>query len=146
MICGLFMAFLTVSLGSCKKNDGPNESIVGIWKEPASPTGYVRSVVFKSDGTFLASFNYYAPDPSNNTTIEFDGRYSVKGDSLITGVTKIADKNKDGTTYPAVQPANHPLYEFATFRVNTNVLTINYTTYPADAPVATEVKFNRFTN
>ncbi|MEO7214421.1 hypothetical protein [Mucilaginibacter sp.] len=141
----LLVAFIAISISSCKKSGNYTKSLIGNWNEPAMPSGFRRNLVFYSDGTFTAAFTTY-PSPlsggiSFTITTSYSGTFTVKGDSLLTNITTMAEQ--ENTSTPVTSPSTQKLYEYATFKVSGNTLMLKYTTYPADAPVATEAKFTR---
>ncbi|RWY50290.1 hypothetical protein [Mucilaginibacter gilvus] len=142
----LLLVVVMISISSCKKSGTVPKSLLGTWNEPAFPSGFSRSVSFYSDGKFAAVFTAY-PNPlsggsSSTITTSYTGTFTVKGDSLLSNITTMAEQ--ENTNTPVTSPSNQKLYEYATFKVSGNTLMLKYTTYPADAPVATEAKFTRF--
>jgi len=67
------------------------------------------------------------------------GSYLTKGDSLKVVVREVLE-NVPGQPNKSVAPSSS-LYERATYSVKGDTLTLNYITYPADAPETTTAKF-----
>lgn len=137
---------MVVSFSACKKSGSTSKSIYGQWNEPANPGGYGRGLYFGGDGTFIASFTSYPqPSPAGGTTTlsvtALKGTYIIKGDSLLTTVNTMTVAEGNGS--PVITPSSQKLFAFATIKINNNTLLINYTSYPADAPVPTQITFNR---
>ncbi|TFF39669.1 hypothetical protein [Mucilaginibacter psychrotolerans] len=142
----LLLVVVVLVMSSCKKSGSTPANLIGTWNEPANPAGYSRSVSFAADGNFTAMF-ISSPRPNGaggvyagNITI-YKGTFSVKRDSLITHISTMSAQEDAGTA--VVTPSTQKLFEYATYKVNNNQLTINYTTYPADAPMPTQVNYTR---
>lgn len=56
-------------------------------------------------------------------------------------ITEQAEKQSSGSV--TTTPVNINWFDKGKFNIKNFVLTINYKTYPADAPVDTESKFNK---
>jgi hypothetical protein len=143
----LLLSVIFIGNSSCKKSVNATKSLLGDWYEQANPAGFSRGLNFGSDGSFSARFTAF-PAPlsgggtSELTTTTFAGTYQVKGDSLLTKITTMTvNQNNIGSV---VTPSIQKVFEYATFKVNNGKLTINYTTYPADAPVPTQATYVRF--
>jgi hypothetical protein len=141
--CLLLVAVFSIGISSCKKSGVAPESLVGSWNEPANPGGTVRNITFKSGGKFEASFAYYSPQSTSPRYTLFDGTYSVNGNKLVVIISSMIEMSSGGNGTPAVTQVSQHMFGNATFKINNNTLTINYTTYPADAPTATEANFTR---
>lgn len=130
--------------------------IVGQWtaaREEASPTGsYSRQLTFSNDGHFVLEFRSYgvyqgqqADDLSSYSRTA--GTFTVAGDRLSFDPESL-------TTWDAFYGASSPetvrtpypyasFYDDARYRVEGNTLTLDYTSYPADAPEVTRQLFQR---
>jgi len=73
---------------------------------------------------------------------EVIGKYSISGDRLMVNISSSLEKSSTGKIITNT-PINYVLFENGKFNIDNRVLTINYTTYPADAPVPTVAKFNQ---
>ncbi|MBD1364580.1 hypothetical protein IDJ77_12240 [Mucilaginibacter sp. ZT4R22] len=136
----LLFAFVSVGISSCKKSEEAKPSIIGGWFQQSVDGTAVRSVSFRQGGEFQATFGTYNnTTPGLSTYTIYSGTYTVKGDSLLTNISTVSVQENGGT--PVVSPTTQKLYEHATFSVTTETLTINYDTYPADAPVRTQAVF-----
>ena len=132
--CKLLLV-LSVVMVSCKKDDKVEKDVLnGAWVETPLQT-YNHPLRFESDGRF--AMEYLHPDGSAKTT--FNGKYLIKGDSLKVNIQEMLEQQGSGTVVRT--PANSVMFEKGTFSIRDNVLTINYITYPADAPVQTQSKF-----
>lgn len=137
----VLLAILGISISSCKKTEQAKPlAITGGWYLPSADGQNVRSVLFGADGHFEAIFGTYNDStPGVNTHTIYSGTYVVNGNSLVTTLSTVSVQVNGGT--PVVTPTTQKLYENATFSVNSQTLTINYDTYPADAPVRTQAVF-----
>ena len=129
-----FLLLLSLSLVSCKK-DGSSPSrreLVGEWRE----LGLNRSLRFKRDQTFQ-----FSVDHGDGSGTVIAGTYKTEGDSLEITAQKMLQQLPGQSL--KWETANHTLYENATFDIFKDVLTLKYTTYPADAPLPTTAKFQR---
>lgn len=70
------------------------------------------------------------------------GKYSISDDKLKVNITSEVEISRDGKVIKTT-PNNYTLFDDGRFSIVRDVLTLNYTTYPADAPVATIRKYNK---
>ncbi|MCX2484654.1 hypothetical protein [Pedobacter sp. MR2016-24] len=132
--CKLLLVLSVVTV-ACKKDDKKEKDVLtGTWTE-TPPQTYSQTLRFESDARF--AMEYLHPDGAAKTT--FRGKYVIKGDSLKINIQEMLELQSSGTVVRT--PANSVMFEKGTFSVRDNVLTINYITYPADAPVQTQSKF-----
>nr|WP_068888714.1 hypothetical protein [Pedobacter panaciterrae] len=138
---GLMMV-LSASLIACKKTKEPERepglkeekrSVLGTWQE-IPVTASSRKLAFLVDGKFAILMSQ-----SNNHSIIQNGSYTVNGDKLKIKV--VEQLERQGTAEATRTEINQELFENATFKIENSVLIIKYITYPADAPVETELKF-----
>ena len=135
-LCGLLL-MLSVLFVSCKKkNDVKTDALTGAWSETPQQS-YDRRIIFNTDGKF--SLQVLGPDGYPQLTL--NGKYIIKGDSLTVTIMENLEKQGAGKVVKTV--TNYNIFEKGTFSVKDNVLTLNYLTYPADAPVLTQSKFNQ---
>jgi len=136
-VCGLLflLSFLFVS---CKKKVDfvDHDVLTGGWAEMPQQT-YNRTMSFETDGKF--SYKVLGVDGYAQTTL--NGKYAIKGDSLIVNILERLSKDDSGKIVRV--KTNDYLFEKATFSITGFELTINHITYPADAPVFTQSKFVR---
>jgi hypothetical protein len=138
LICSLLIT------GACKKDKKPPipepaKTLFGSWSVTVPDANFSRSLNFGGNGTFNTTLTYY--DKGQISYTSYTGTYLTKGDSLKVTITEMTqqDPNK-----PLVKtPSNVKLYDNSTFKLDGNLLTLKYITYPADAPVITEAKFHR---
>ena len=126
------------TLASCnKKNEAvpqQQSEIVGSWQETMA---LIRVLEFKANGDFSLFVR-----TSGESGITIFGTYTIKGDSLKIHATR---KEKIVTGKPVIASliSSDLFYEKCTFKVKDGMLSLQYTTYPADAPVATQATFTR---
>ena len=129
-------------LSSCKKQDSEpvveNNSITGMWTESQTNLLY-RNFLFAGDG----NFKQYLAIKTNNViqAITISGTYTVSGNKIGVKVTEQITKN--GNDAEVKTALNTTLFDLGTFTIKNNVMVINYTTYPADAPVPTTITLRR---
>jgi hypothetical protein len=127
----------SVSFFSCKKdrNVNPENLIKGNWEE-MDLNGLQRSLNFTKDNSFFLNIVL-----NEGSSIQFIGTYQIQGDKLkITTTEKLEQEPGKPVQRTAT---NYTLYENATFSIAGDILNLNYTSYPADAPVNTPAKFRR---
>lgn len=133
----------------------PSE-LLGRWETPAEaqqPTGsHTNALTFGRDGRFVAEWRaagVYPGQPAAEPSAysRSYGTYQVEGarlgmrvDSTVTWDRFYGADAKETVTRP--QPYGR-MYDDARFQVDGDTLVLDYTTYPADAPVATRQTFRR---
>lgn len=129
---------LSVVFISCKKKVEyiTTDELTGAWQESPIQV-YTRRLRFETDGKFSAELLGQGGITQNM----LNGTYKIKGDSLIVNIRERLDRNDSGQIVKVA--TNYILFEKGTFNVNDLQLTINYITYPADAPARTQAKYNR---
>lgn len=136
-------AFLASAiLMSCSKDKtekDPVKEIEGTWMESSIHASLINYLEFHSDGTFSSTYKN-----SNESATVISGTYSVKGDSLKVHVAKQTTKVNGQSDAFALD--DNDVYDKCTFKIKDNVLSLNYISYPADAPVKTNAVFIRVTN
>ncbi|WP_316830121.1 hypothetical protein [Pedobacter aquatilis] len=137
--CGLLI-LLSMLMLSCKKDGIGNLSKDALtntsWQEMT--TGYNRVLIFEAGGkiTILIKASQFA-----DWNIKLTGKYVINGNNLEATVTEQSERNGSGpVTTTAV---NYKWFDQGKFTIKNSVLTVNYKTYPADAPVDTETKFSQ---
>lgn len=133
----IFIALLAISLGSCKKDrkEKPDASLIGPWTE-LQLNGVTRRITFAGDGSFSLLVGH---DGGGGSMLK--GSFLTKGDSLKVVVREILE---DVPGQPSkVSAPTSPLFEKATYSIKGDTLTLNYITYPADAPETTTAKFKK---
>ena len=139
-ISGLLM-LLSLVMISCKKDKtpaGPKDALTGSWEE-VPQKAYSRRLLFGEGGNFSMQIR----DQDNQYwSIEVIGKYTISGDQLIVNTSSNLEKSSTGKIISNT-PINYVLFDKGKFSINQQVLTINYTTYPADGPVATAAKFSQ---
>lgn len=141
---GLFVAT------ACTESTRPVVSpLVGSWATPQEnlhPMGRMtRFLSFSGDGTFMfATYSYGIYGGSDLAAYtRTSGTYEVEGDRVICTATRVAtwDSFYGASSPETVQQVNYSLFDQARFRVILETLTLEYITYPADAPVPTTLSF-----
>jgi hypothetical protein len=138
----LSSALLCVMLASaCKKDKNePAKKLYGQWEETGLSNVGSRSLSITKDSIYLNI--WISSGGVLSETVRISGAYQLKGDSLITSAKERVESKSNGQVISR-KPVTGKMYEKATYKVEDNKLTINYTTYPADAPVATTANFRR---
>ncbi|MCZ4222149.1 hypothetical protein [Pedobacter rhodius] len=137
--CAL-LVLLSLTLVSCKKKNKemnlPVDALTGTWQEIT--TGYNRVLIFEPGGkiTILIKNSQYA-----DWHIKLTGKYIINEDNLSATITEQSEKQSSGSVI--TNPVNIRWFDQGKFNIKNFVLTVNYKTYPADAPVDTESKFNK---
>ncbi|MEJ5964154.1 hypothetical protein [Pedobacter immunditicola] len=133
---GKVLMLLSVILLSCKK-DKNVDPLNGIW-ELTQNQGYGSRLKFGPGQKFSMILTY--ADSSNHSMTQ-NGEFSIKGDSLFVNISEVVEKlnaQTEGKT-----SVNYTLFDKATFDVRGSKLSLNYITYPADAPVATQMIYTQ---
>ena len=133
-----------------------SSSLNGTWRtapENASPRGwYSRSLTFGADGAFTSefrSYGVYAGQPRDELSgyQRTEGTYRVAGQRLIFEPQRLVSWDRFyGANSPETISEPYPygsIFDDARYVVLGSQLSLRYTTYPADAPVATLLVFTR---
>jgi len=132
----VLMIILSVLFLSCKK-DKDADTLIGVWKLTQNQ-GYENRLEFGPGQTFSMILTY-ADSPNDSVTQ--NGKFSIKDDSLFVNISEILEKSN---TQKVVKTAvNYTLFEKATFNVRGSKLTLNYISYPTDAPVFTQMIYSQ---
>jgi hypothetical protein len=127
---------LSVLLLSCKK-DKDADTLIGVW-ELTQNQGYESRLEF-GPGQKFSMILTYADTPNHSVTQ--NGKYSIKGDSLVINISEMLEKlNSQKVVKTSV---NYRLFDEATFNIRGSKLTLNYISYPADAPVSTQMIYSQ---
>jgi len=138
----VLMAAILLSASACKKDKAQPElkpALQGDWQELSLSAGMERLISFRSDKSFrMVLVSKIAPSIFIST---YTGTYTLNNDHVQ---VKLTDERvtKDNVLV-STAAVNMNLYDKGTYKVEDNVLTLKYITYPADAPVNTEAKFKR---
>lgn len=128
---------------ACKKENAQqsaNSGLVGTWTEQSGPAGMNRSLMFGRDSIYFVIWDSSTPATSQVTYI--NGTYSTDGHQLSTHFKEtVIRQNNNQVIYRA--PFIGTLFDNATYELSGNRLVLHYTSYPADAPVATTMVLNR---
>lgn len=138
----ILMAAVLLLTSACKKEKAQPEAkpaLQGDWKELNLSAGLERLISFRSDKSFsMVVVNLVTPSVMMNT---YTGTYTVTNGNVKVNITE--EKVTQDKVVVSTKAVNMTLYDNGTYTVENNVLTLKYTTYPADAPVNTEAKFKR---
>jgi hypothetical protein len=125
------LIFISIIVFSCKKDRGEPENLIGSWKE----VDIERKITFNRDKSF--SLVVTRTDGVKST---ISGSYEVKGErlefKLEPGLETYLHTDENTIQEPK-------LFEQATFKINGDTLTINYSISAADALVFTTAKFQK---
>ncbi|MDN3588170.1 hypothetical protein QWY86_15915 [Pedobacter aquatilis] len=136
-ITGLFL-LLSVLLFSCKKDKPEKEKdvLTGAWQESGMSGGMGRRLVFKPGGEFTMEIwtNTYKSG-------EVNGIYKIDGDNLTVNISEDVEINSAGIA--TKRKVNRQLFEKGKFSISNGILSIKFISYPADAPVETEIKYGK---
>ncbi|MCX2585645.1 hypothetical protein [Pedobacter sp. MR22-3] len=139
-ISGLLL-LLSLVIVSCKKDKipaVPKDVLTGAWEETPQKA-YSRRLLFATGGQFSMQIR----DQNNQYwQMEVIGKYTISGDRLIVNTASNLEKSATGKIITNT-PVNYILFDSGKFSIDQHKLTIHYTTYPADAPVATMAVFNQ---
>jgi len=149
-----FALYLAVVAGiaSCTNSTSPEASLIGNWSvsESLNIGHYTTQLTFAGDGTFTDAVRIFGayPGQSNNDLSSYSimsGTYKVDGDRLQTNITHtvVWDRFYGANSPETVQTVNITLFDQTHFRIVGPMLTLNYVSYPADAPVSTTKTFIR---
>lgn len=156
------LVFLIFSFSSCEKENDVSvnfsiESLVGTWSRiDVIPSG--RSAAdfryfdmetihtFGIDGSHSNKVNFYGFKDENPEEIigqtENKGTFRIKSDSVFIRATELTLWEKGFNPEPETVELNGAAYG-SRFEIKDNLLTLYYISYPADAPVATQMSYQR---
>lgn len=155
-----FLAFALAAmavLASCSSSTESSSvgAIAGIWEVDSTGTpqgSYQRQFTFGNDGSFSLQYRYFGvydgQDPEDLSGFEkTTGTFTVDGDQLVFEPQVLLEWDysfgRDAPTsiYPDY-PYDH-FYDDASFSIDGETLTLQYTAYPADAPEPATLVFHR---
>jgi hypothetical protein len=153
----ILLAALVGTLGCSTLTDvDAPAQLVGTWQSPLaalSPAGAMQTTLrFGADGEFVADVRSYGLYPGQtagelSAYSHVTGTYATAGDALLIEPTELAWWDRFyGPESPEQVVAPYPygdIYDQATYQVRGEVLTLQYITYPADAPEPTTAIFRR---
>ena len=117
---------------ACKKENNEGR-LSGVWEQTENQ--FVSRLSFGPGQRFSMSLAY----PDGTASIQ-NGNFSTKGDSLFVSISEMVEKRVNGETLKS--RVDYSLFEKATFSIRGSKLTLKYITYPADAPVTTEMIYS----
>lgn len=135
------LLLITISIFACKKDEVSSKAkdvLSGAWAETPENT-YCSQLFFGNDGYFALRLKDSTRTYWGRSLV---GKYSISEDRLKVNITNEVETDLNGkmTSNASV---NRTLFDDGKFTVNHTVLTIDYTTYPADAPMPTTKKYNK---
>lgn len=153
--CSLVLS-LTFTLACASPTESGPSSLDGTWVaaiENASPSGwYRRSLIFEASGSFTSEFRSYGiyqgqPRDELSGYSRIEGTYRAEGDRLFFQPTRLVSWDRFyGVNSPERVSEPYPygtIFDDARYERQGRMLTLHYTTYPADAPEPTVVVFMR---
>ncbi|WP_231465293.1 MULTISPECIES: hypothetical protein [unclassified Pedobacter] len=134
---GIFF-LLSIIFISCKKDKpaGKTDVLTGAWQEASVNGSIGRRLIFKPDGLFTMEIW-----SSTAKTSEVNGTYKIDGENLTVNISESVEFNAAGN--PTKRNVSYQLFEKGKFSITNTILSIKYISYPADAPVNTELKFGK---
>lgn len=146
---------LPLALSACESalavGDGiGDERLAGTWvreREPAPPGEIREQVVYGADGTYVRDVRYYGYNAQSANELsgfyKAEGQYRLNGDRLE--MRLVRETHWDALTggEPTVDRHFGGWVDAGTVRIEGDTLIRTYTTYPADAPVETIVRYHR---
>jgi hypothetical protein len=139
-----------VTAAGCSETTRPvvSSPVVGRWvrQENLQPMGRMtRLLVFRNDGTFSLATDMYGIYGGTGLAAytHTSGTYEIDGDRVICTATKeVTWDSFYGRTSPeTVRQINSVVFPEARFKVAALTLTLDYLSYPADAPEPTTLSF-----
>lgn len=138
-----FILLLTLLTTACKKDKPvtvPTPELIGSWTEDVHPG--VSSIMPRGLLLSKDSIHFVVWDQAAQQVTYVQGTYSTQGDKLIANFKeKVVRKNNNQII--SRTPVSGGYFDNATYLLNGNKLTLNYTSYPADAPTPATMIFNR---
>jgi hypothetical protein len=140
---------------TCGCSEPATDDFTGAWITAArdlDPTGYDQSELrFGSGGGFrweVRSYGLYPAQRADDLSayVRIEGTFETRNDRLIMSPQRSVtwDRFYGADSPEVVQEHYHvPLFDGARFTIAGDRLTLNYFSYPFDAPVATEQEFVR---
>ena len=153
----LRLSLITAVALGCKEPAGVERSkLVGSWRQATqnlSPSGtYEFRLTFTESGTFISDgsmYGVYSGQPSKELSAytRIEGTYVADGDRLVLNPRRLTTWDRFfGPSSPEKVYDPYPYSEYfdnARYHLEGSTLTLNYTTYPADAPIATTMQLKR---
>jgi hypothetical protein len=144
----IFFTSILLFLSCTKEDDG---LLKGTWtdKDAALPNGYyVHELKFFNDSAFISkisSYGIYIEQGPNDLTAWFEhsGYYSQNGNKLYFISHEYTFLDTFYGDQPQTQIKDEILFDNCTFNLSKDILELNYTTYPSDAPINTVRQYKR---
>jgi hypothetical protein len=155
VMSALCLAFLSVATACSEATPtGVASPLVGEWTSPREnlqPNGTLtRDLVISGTGEFTYRTNMYGiyggGSPATLAAYtQTSGTYTIDGDKLVLTANRIAtwDSFYGATSPERVEQVNQIVFDQARFNIVGWILTLDYVSYPADAPEPTRLAFVR---
>lgn len=135
-----FLCVLSLTyFSACKKVTFGSEikgQLIGGWTATPIDSRYMQTIYFGADDSVRMHYVYLG---TPNSAATYKGTYYLEDNKLNVKATEIT--TQDGNKAPTITKLDYPLFDKATVKIDANILTIDYITYPADGPVPTRQKF-----
>jgi hypothetical protein len=140
---------------TCGCSEPSSDELVGSWitaTQELNPAGFYQSTLSLSAfGVFrweVRDYGIYPGQPRNELSAytRIEGTFETRNDRLVLTTERSVTWDRFyGAESPEVveDPYNVPLFDQARYTIGGNRLTLNYLSYPFDAPVASEQEFVR---
>ncbi|WP_281540688.1 hypothetical protein [Maribacter aestuarii] len=158
----LFISVFSISLISCEKEDNvvanfSGKALVGTWSRVDEiPSGLSEAdfryfdmkttQIFRIDGSHSYKVDFYGFKDENPNEIigqtENTGSFEVKSDSVFIRAFENTSWESGFSSEPTTTILTGETYG-SRFEINGKTLTLFYISYPADAPVAKQMSYQR---
>jgi hypothetical protein len=155
MVMSVGCLAMGIVTAACRQSTAPpGSALVGGWMAPREalrPSGSMtRNLGFSENGTFVYTVNSYGVYGGNtpgqlSAYTNITGTYQVDGNRVALTATRIAtwDSFYGAGSPERVEMVSRSIFDQARFTILGGLLTLDYITYPADAPVPTRLFFTR---
>ena len=126
------LAISSILFVACKKENN-DDRLKGTWEQKENQ--FINRLEFGPGQKFSMSLTY----TDGSASIQ-NGNFSTKGDSLFVSVSEMVEKKANGEIVKT--PVDYSLFDKATYSVRGSKLTLRHISYPADAPVITEMIYS----
>jgi hypothetical protein len=144
---------LLVLLSSCIA-DPPSDDLIGTWKTAPvdlEPSGWYETLLgFSKYGAFESEVRSYGIHPGQDRNelsaySRIEGTYRIDGDRLSFESNRLVwwEPQFYGSQEQVLEPYRISLYDDGRYDLEGERLLLQYTAYPADAPVPASMEFAR---
>jgi hypothetical protein len=150
-----FAVFFIALFSSCDKENNTLKDLnvlSGTWRDSvvALPRGYyINELKVMNNSTFTSkgsSYGIYNGQSANDLTgwFEYSGTFTLNSNNINFTSHKFTSWDSFYVgSQPQTKIQDQIIFENCTFKIEGEILEINYTTYPADAPVNTMRQYKR---